>query len=460
MAKKKITEEKINENTSSDNEKITKTTKTKKEKSKTETKSEKIELSAEQKAIIDGQPEINIGLVGHVDHGKTTLTEKLTGKWTDTHSEEIKRGITIRLGYADIIFRKCPQEKDTSAWTTKEECPNHPGEKTIPIRKVSFVDAPGHESLMATMLAGATIMDGALLLVAANEQCPQPQTREHLTALEIVGIKNVIVVQNKIDLVTEEQALKNYGQIKEFLKGTPYENAPIIPISAVHNINVDALIEAVQSTIPTTKRDPSKDPLMLVARSFDINRPGTLPSKMQGGVLGGTLIQGILKAGDEIEIRPGRKIEREGKTFWNPIFTKIADLKTGGLSVKEVRPGGSIGVMTMLDPSIVKSDSLTGSIVGQKGKLPPTLYDMNIETHLLERVVGAAEELKVEPIKVHEPLMLNVNAGATVGVVTELKKGLVKVVLKLPVCADKGAKVSISRRVGQRFRLIGYGIIK
>ena len=136
------------------------------------------------------------------------------------------------------------------------------------------------------------------------------------------------------------------------------------------------------------------------------------------------MIQGVLNAEDEIEIRPGRKLEREGRTFWNPIFTKITDLRTGGVSVKQVHPGGSIGVMTQLDPSIVKSDSMTGSVVGQKGKLPPVIYEMALETHLLERVVGAAEELKVEPIKLHEPLMLNVNAGATVGVVTELKKAL------------------------------------
>lgn len=114
------------------------------------------------------QPEINIGLVGHVNHGKTTLTEALTGKWTNTHSEEIKKGITIRLGYADSTFRKCPKCKEPEAYTTREKCSC--GEVSIPIRKVSFVDAPGHESLMATMLSGATIMDGAILLVAADRK--------------------------------------------------------------------------------------------------------------------------------------------------------------------------------------------------------------------------------------------------------------------------------------------------
>ena len=314
------------------------------------------------------QPVINIGLVGHVDHGKTTLLESLSGKWADTHSEEIKRGITIRLGYADAVFRKCPKCKGNDAYTTKEKC-SCGGEAEV-LRKVSFVDAPGHESLMATMLSGATIMDGAMLLVAANEECPQPQTREHLTALQIIGIKNIVIVQNKIDLVGEEEAIRNYEQIKSFINGTDYENAPIIPISAQHKANIGALIHAIEETIPTPERDSSKDPIMFVARSFDINKPGTDVELLVGGVLGGALKQGKLKINDVIEIKPGLKTEKEGKTSWIPIVTKIIELKTGRENIEEVHPGGSIGVLTDLDPSIVKSDNLSGSVIGLKDKLP------------------------------------------------------------------------------------------
>jgi len=404
------------------------------------------------------QPAINIGLVGHVDHGKTTLTEKLSGKWTDTHSEELKRGITIRLGYADTTFYKCPKCKAAAAYGVKDKCKC--GSKAVAVRKVSFVDAPGHESLMATMLSGATIMDGALLLVAANEECPQPQTREHLMALDISGIKNIVIVQNKIDLVTEEQAMKNFKQIKEFIKGTDYKNAPIIPVSAQHNINSGYLIEAIEKHLPTPERDPNKDPLMLVARSFDVNKPGTEPLKLIGGVLGGAVIQGKFKAGDEIELRPGRVVEEKNQKIYKPISTKIIGLMTGGEKVEEVVPGGSIGMMTSLDPSVVRSDNLSGNVVGVAGKLPPVWQELTLETHLLERVVGSKEDLAVEPIKLHELLMLNVNSAATVGVVIELKKDAIKCKLKLPVCADKEAKVTISRRVGNRFRLIGFGVIK
>ncbi|MFH1649993.1 MAG: translation initiation factor IF-2 subunit gamma [Candidatus Woesearchaeota archaeon] len=399
------------------------------------------------------QPVVNIGLVGHVDHGKTTLTQALSGRWADTHSEEIKRGITIRLGYADAEFRYDEKHK---RYTVEKEVDGVP---TVLKRKVSFVDAPGHESLMATMLAGARIMDGAMLLIAANEACPQPQTREHLMALQMSGIKNIVIVQNKIDLVDKERATRNYKQIKEFLKGTEYENAPIIPISAQHRVNIDSLIEAIEEFIPTPDRSKETDPMMFIARSFDINKPGTLSKEMKGGVLGGALVQGTLKAGDIIEIRPGRVVEEANQLVAKPLTTKIVTLMTGGKNVPEATTGGTIAALTTLDPGIVKGDSLVGNIVGYPGKLPPIWRDLRLEVHLLERVVGAYEDMKVDPLKANELLMLNVNSAATVGVITDLQKNKCTCKLKLPVCAELGARVAVSRRIGTRFRLIGYGII-
>src|SRR3989344_6857597 len=224
-------------------------------------------VKGEHTLVPSDQPVVNIALVGHVDHGKTTLTERLSGKWTDTHSEELKRGITIRLGSADFTIYRC---EHCDLLTTKEKGVKCNGPTTL-LRKLSLVDAPGHESLMATMLSGAAIVDGAILMVAANEKCPQPQTKENLMALQISDIKKVIIVQNKIDLVTKEEALKNYQQIREFLADTNYKNAPIIPVSARANVNIDALLRAIQEHIPTPKRSIKEDPLMLVARSFDIN---------------------------------------------------------------------------------------------------------------------------------------------------------------------------------------------
>lgn len=404
------------------------------------------------------QSVVNLGIVGHVDHGKTTLVRALSGVWTDKHSEEVKRGISIRLGYADIILRKCPDCPEPEAYTTSEKC-DKCGTTSEVLRPISFVDAPGHETLMATMLSGGALMDGALLVIAANEHCPQPQTKEHLMALNIIGIENIIIIQNKIDLVSREKVLENYKQIKEFVKGTVAENAPIIPISAQQNANIDLVIEAIGKYIPTPEHDLERPPLMHVARSFDINKPGTTPGKLVGGVVGGSLSFGSLSVGDEIEMRPGRKVEAGGAVKWHPINTRITQIFAGGKEMDKAIPGGLIGVGTMLDPSITKSDSLVGQVIGYPDSMPPTLDGFVMETRLLERVVGVSKEAEVDPIHTSEPLMLNVGTATTIGVVTSARKDDAEVKLKRPVCADKGSHIAISRRMGARWRLIGSGTL-
>ncbi len=395
-------------------------------------------------------PEVNIGLVGHVDHGKTTLTRALSGKWTDKHSEELRRGITIRIGYADVVLRKC---KDCEEYAVNEKC--ECGGETETLRTVSLVDAPGHETLMANVLSGASIMDGAILLISAAEKCPQPQTREHLEALNIAGVENIVIVQNKIDLVSKEDAIKNYRQIKKFIKGSTAEDAPIIPVSAQHSTNINKLIEAIQETIPTPERDEDADPQMLVARSFDINKPETSIKNLKGGVLGGSVIKGHLKKGDEIEIRPGRK---DGKK-WKPINTTIINIISGGESIQVAKPGGLSAVETELDPALTKSDNLAGNILGKKNKLPDVKNKLEMKVTLLDRAVGSEDAEKVENIKEKEPLLLNVGTAKTSGLVTQAGSN-VKVTLNRPVCVEKGERVAISRRIGSRWRLVGYGITK
>ena len=405
------------------------------------------------------QPEVNIGLVGHVDHGKTTLTKALSGVWTDRHSEEVKRGISIRLGYADCAFYKCTECPEPDGYGTSDMCPSCGGKAELQ-RVISFVDAPGHETLMATMISGAALMHGAVLLIAANEKCPQPQTKEHLMALELLGIERIVIVQNKIDLVDDKKALENYEQIKEFVKGSIAEKAPIIPVSAHHDVNMDLLIQALQEVIPSPVLDPKLPAQMQVARSFDINKPGTSLKEMQGGVLGGSLKQGILKVGDEIQIRPGRKVEDKAGMHYNDIFTTITSLNTGGGDVMELNPGGLVAIGTTLDPFETKSDSLTGTVLGIRDTLPDLIDEFVMDIHLMERVVGSKEGEEVEEMKSNELLMLNVGSSTTVGTVKSARGTEAEVVLKRPVCAAKGDRIAISRRVGGRFRLIGYGLLK
>lgn len=310
------------------------------------------------------------------------------------------------------------------------------------------------------MLSGAAVMDGAILVIAANEKCPQPQTREHLAAIQAVGLENLIIVQNKIDLITPERAEESYNEIKNFLKESIAEDAPIIPVSAQQVVNIDLLIQAMQEYLPTPERNPDLPPLMHIVRSFDVNRPGTPIEEMVGGVLGGSITQGSFNIGDEVEIRPGLPQRQKNRIRMRELYTKITSLHVGGTRVDEAIPGGLAGVGTMLDPSLSKSDGLVGSMVGQPGTLPPVLEVLNLDYYLFDSVVGSMMEEKVAQVAKGEKLLLNVGTAKTMGEVTDIKKKRLEAALSIPVCALPGDRVAISRRIGGRWRLIGVGTFR
>ena len=407
---------------------------------------------------LPSQPVVNIGMVGHVDHGKTTLTRALSGVWTDTHSEERKRGISIKLGYADTAFYKT---KDGEYYPTGKR-PD--GKKDVDkelLRVVSFVDAPGHETLMAVMISGSSIMDGALLLISATEKCPQPQTREHLAALQIAGIENIVIVQNKIDIVTKERAIESHNEIKEFVKGTIAEKAPIIPISAHHDVNLDILIQAIEDIIPTPDHGKQKEALMYVARSFDINRPGSRPDKLRGGIIGGSVVKGQFSVGDDILIAPGRRIQEGSKTRWEPIKTVVESVQGGGIDLETIHAGGLCGVATPMDPNVTKADDLSGQVMARQGELPPIWEEFNLDLDLLEHMVASGDDApeKVRPLQPNEMLMINSATATSVGQVTAIKGKKCTLRLRLPICALEGSRITLSRRIGTRWRLIGHGTI-
>ncbi|MFH1240552.1 MAG: translation initiation factor IF-2 subunit gamma [Candidatus Diapherotrites archaeon] len=393
------------------------------------------------------QSVVNIGMVGHVDHGKTSLTQQLTGKWTDTHSEELKRGISIRLGYADTTFYKCPKCKDFEKYTSKEICPKC-SSKAEKIRKVSFVDAPGHETLMTTMLSGAALMHGAILVIAANEECPQPRTREHLTALKISEIENIIVAQNKVDLVSKEDAEKNYKQIKKFLETEGYEDVPIIPISANFGGNIDLLIEAIEKVIKTPEFKENLPLKMYCARSFDINKPGTKPGELKGGVIGGAIMQGMIKPNDEIEITPGFE---SGK-----MSTKVVSVSAENGLLKDAKEGGLIAIGTLLDPSVTQNDRMRGQVIAKTGTVPEPTKDITLEVHFFERLIEKVDQ----EIKIGDLLVLTVGTLTAVGNVTNKKKDDIDMKLKNSVIIEKNQKVAISKRDKTFWRLVAYGISK
>lgn len=201
------------------------------------------------------------------------------------------------------------------------------------------------------MLSGAAVMDAALLLIAGNESCPQPQTSEHLAAIEIMKLNHIIILQNKVDLMREASAQEHYQSIQKFIRGTVADGSPIIPISAQLKYNIDAINEALVNKIPIPIRDFTANPHMIIIRSFDVNKPGSEIDDLKGGVAGGSILTGVLRLGDEIEVRPGI-ISRDdlGNVKCQPIFSRIVTLFAETNDLKFAVPGGLIGKTSLLLP--------------------------------------------------------------------------------------------------------------
>lgn len=309
-------------------------------------------------------------------------------------------------------------------------------------------------------------MDAALLLIAGNESCPQPQTSEHLAAIEIMKLKHILILQNKIDLVKEAQAQKQYEEIKAFIEGTCAEKAPIIPISAQLKYNIDVVCEYLVNKIPIPPRDFTASPQLIVIRSFDVNKPGTVPDEIVGGVAGGSILMGVLRLGDEIEVRPGvLNKDAMGNFRCTHIRSKIVSLFAENNSLEFAVPGGLIGVGTNIDPTLCRADRLVGQVVGAPGHLPDVFNDIEVSYFLLRRYLGVRTEGdqrqgKVTKLTKDEALMVNIGSTSAGGRIIAVKEDMVKIKLLQPVCCKIDEKVAISRRVGKHWRLIGWGHIK
>ncbi|KXS12035.1 hypothetical protein M427DRAFT_59897 [Gonapodya prolifera JEL478] len=433
------------------------------------------ELNPLSPEVIHRQATINIGTIGHVAHGKSTVVKAISGVQTVRFKNELERNITIKLGYANAKIFKCDNEECPRPGCYKSARSDRPegfacdrfgcGGKMMLQRHVSFVDCPGHDILMATMLNGAAVMDAALLLIAANESCPQPQTSEHLAAIQIMKLKHILILQNKIDLVKEEAAFQQHEQILKFVKGTVADGAPIIPISAQLKYNVDVINEYICKKIPVPPRSFAETPRLIVIRSFDVNKPGAEVADLKGGVAGGSILQGVLKVGDEIEVRPGIvSKDAEGRIRCRPIFSRIKSLLAEQNDLKFAVPGGLIGVGTKIDPTLCRADRLVGQVLGAVGQLPQIYTELEINYFLLRRLLGVKtddkKQTKIEKLAKGEVLMVNIGSTATGGRVASVKADLAKIMLTSPACTEINEKIALSRRIDKHWRLIGWGKIK
>ncbi|KAL5568935.1 hypothetical protein UlMin_025510 [Ulmus minor] len=427
--------------------------------------------------VISRQATINIGTIGHVAHGKSTVVKALSGVQTVRFKNELERNITIKLGYANAKIytcedERCPRPMCYKAYgSEKEDRPlcDVPGFENVRmklLRHVSFVDCPGHDILMATMLNGAAIMDGALLLIAANESCPQPQTSEHLAALEMM--RNIIILQNKVDLVQENAAFNQHEAIQKFIQGTVAEGAPIVPISAQLKYNIDAVCEYIVKKIPVPKRNFTSPPIMTVIRSFDVNKSGFEVDEMKGGVAGGSILRGVLKVNQNIEVRPGIVgKDQNGNIKCTPIHSRIVSLYAEQNELQFAVPGGLIGVGTTMDPTLTRADRLVGQVLGEVGSLPEVFVELEVSFFLLRRLLGvrtkgSEQQGKVSKLAKGEILMINIGSMSTGARVVAVKKEshLAKLQLVSPVCTSEGENIVLSRRVDKHWRLVGWGTIQ
>ncbi|XP_074284544.1 eukaryotic translation initiation factor 2 subunit gamma-like [Silene latifolia] len=425
--------------------------------------------------VISRQATINIGTIGHVAHGKSTVVKAISGIQTVRFKNELERNITIKLGYANAKIYKCEDERCPrpscyrAYGSGKEDSPmcDAPGfehSKMKLLRHVSFVDCPGHDILMATMLNGAAIMDGALLLIAANESCPQPQTSEHLAAIEVMKLEDIIILQNKVDLIQQKEALNQHAAIKSFVQGTVADKAPIVPISAQLKYNIDVVCEYLVNKIPVPTRNFDSPPNMIVIRSFDVNKPGYNIDDIRGGVAGGSILKGVLKVNQKIEVRPGIVVkDANGNIHCTPIYSRVVSLYAEQNELQFAVPGGLIGVGTTMDPTLTRADRLVGQVLGEIGSLPEVYIELKVNFFLLRRLLGVktrtGDQDKVAKLTKGEILMVNIGSMSTGARVLSISKNEVVLRLTSPVCTNLEEKIAFSRRIEKHWRLIGWGTI-
>ena len=333
---------------------------------------------------IEKQPFVTISTQGRVANGKTSLITKLSGINPMKFKKEVEKDMTIKLGYTNCKFYKCPNCPAPYCYQNSEKC-EQCGIDSKLVLHVSFVDSPGHSDLQTTALSGASNVDFSLLVVAANCQ-EDPETNEHYKANKILGLTDkTFIIHNKIDLVDREQAYDHYDKLKKL-----YDIKYIIPMCAQFGFGINYLIqflvERISNPINEIFLKKIEQPLKAsIIRSFDVNKVGSNIDKLVGAIVGGTIKTGSIKIGDKIKIVPGIL---QGNTS-KALIAIVTSLKTENTSLDVAYPGGLIGIGLSLDPTLSKEDKLVGNfIVGEndnsykifkKSKISYNKYDEIVE---------------------------------------------------------------------------------
>lgn len=329
--------------------------------------------------INNNQSIYNVGTAGHVMHGKSTFVAYVSGTKTQRHQAEQETNKTINLGYANfkLFVSRSGKLYHFPSITTHAHDPETDEPLSL-LYHLSFVDCPGHRDYMATMVSGSNIMDSALVMVAANEQVPQPQTHNHIVALGYSNISNMLFLLNKLDLLKEREAYEVHARLRKYLDQQELGQYPIYPISAATGQNVAEVMRyiasKVQEKIPRIIAEINEPLSMYIVRSYNVNRPNVELENMVGAVIGGTIIKGAIAVGDQVEIRPGVIVTRNGKRCIQPLISRVTSLQSDKNKMQVAIPGGLIGVNLSLYAGLANKDRLKGQVVGHYGRMPD-MYD-------------------------------------------------------------------------------------
>lgn len=387
------------------------------------------------------QPIMNIGCLGSVSHGKSTMVKLLTGKSTQQHSKEKVRNITMKVGYANAKIYQSVDDKYSLEESDKL------------VHHFSFVDCPGHHELIEVMMTGANLMDGGIVVVAGNQSVEQqPQLRQHLLTAKLVGIPKLIFILNKLDLITKTLALERKYELEEYLKKFGFSKPIIIPMALNLGLNKEYLLETIMKEFPPeNKIENGTKPIFSISRSFDVNRNGINPLKIKGGVVGGSIISGKLELGDDIIITPGQIRMDKTKNKWKnkPFISKVVSLKSENESLDSITSGGLTAVGLEIDPYFTQSDRLKGQI----------LHSSDLEVICQSELTCRMMTLEDFIFKTNQVFSLQVGCSTIQGQVVKVKKNIVTFKLSKLVPIYDGIKVLVSKKIDKMIDLIGVGDI-
>ena len=401
---------------------------------------------------------INLGTLGSVSDGKSEMIYQLSGIRTQRDSREKKRNITIKAGYANIKLWKCEEcfkLFSSGENVTENICDNCDDNNCVINNHISFVDCPGHQELIETMMSSMSLMKGAIVIISVAEPLKQkPQLIQHLISAKVSNLNKLIICMNKCDLVPINIVKERKKELDELLKKLDITPLIIIPTSFTHKLGINELIHSIETFFPNQEEEINTKTLFRITRSFDINQPGINYETMKGGCVGGSLISGSFKLNDEVEINPGILTKnKDGRFTCEPIRTTLLSFESDKIKLDVVEPGGLVGILTNIDPYYCKNDQLKGNVITLVGQALPVYDKINIEFSKIDEFDG------VWIPKNGDKLFLQIGNMFTEAILSKIKNEKMLLQLVKPVCIDTNSKIMICIKQ-PILKIVGIGSLK